>query len=442
MPLRRVSKRTLGPRLSLATSFCLVLSLVASLLLWGPSGQWVDPHPVQKSLRVRTAVAASGELVKSLRIGGSVETLHYAAIQAPELGPSSAGWTTLTLVKLAGAGSLVEAGSVVAEFDRKRLEDHIADRQSYVTYARANLQEWRSAILILQGAWSQRRLHAQAEFANALLDLRTAEVRSAIEAETLRAAAAEARAIWKHYEEEGPLRELVHAADLRYLELGVKKERLHVERHKRDHDRMQVRTLVGGMVIREPILNRSGEFAEVEAGDRINPGTLFMRIVDTSQMVIRATVNQVDAQTIRVGNSAAVKLDAYPGLQFAGRVTGMAALATRRLGTRLSGGNFIRHIAVQVLIEGKDERLLPGLTASADVKVSAGQRGVLVPREAIRHEPRRPARAFVLVVEGSEYGKRAVVVQDLSDTEALIRSGLKPGERVLLNRQPRETGGV
>lgn len=161
-----------------------------------------------------------------------------------------------------------------------------------------------------------------------------------------------------------------------------------------------------------------------------------MHIVDTSQMVVLATLNQVDAETIRVGNRAVVELDAYPGLRFSGHVADMAALASVRRGSRSAGRNFIRHIPVRILIEDKDKRILPGLSASADVKVSMKQRGVLVPREALRYEAGQQAGAFVRVVEGGEYRKRRIAVQGLNDTEALIQSGLEPGEQVLLKRLP------
>ncbi len=80
-----------------------------------------------------------------MRIGGTVEALRSAAIQAPELrGSHVVGWAVLTLVRLADAGSIVEAGDVVAEFELKRLGDHIAEVESYLTQANANLRKRRS----------------------------------------------------------------------------------------------------------------------------------------------------------------------------------------------------------------------------------------------------------------------------------------------------------
>ena len=209
-----------------------------------------------------------------------------------------------------------------------------------------------------------------------------------------------------------------------------------MRRHQRDYGRLQVRTPIGGMVVRETIRNRSGQYAQVNVGDQVYPGTPFMRVVDVSQMVVSASVNQVDAQAIRIGNSARVELDAYPGLQFSAHVAHLSAVASAGSGkTRFSrgtGGDFISHIPVQILIDENDERIRPDLSASADVRLASGRRGVLVPREALHRDHGLDAGEFVYVADGGEYRKRRVLVQDASDTEALIKSGLDTGERVLL----------
>ena len=129
------------------------------------------------------------------------------------------------------------------------------------------------------------------------------------------------------------------------------------------------------MVVHETIFNKSGTFAQTKAGDQIYPGALIMRVVDVSAMVLNAVVNQVDAQAIRIGDEAVIELDAYPGEQFAGRVVDMGAVASSNSGgasrfSRGSSGAFIKHIRVRILLDDQDERILPDLSASADIYFS------------------------------------------------------------------------
>lgn len=429
----------------LTVGLCVIASLCTAGLLSTATRGLPGPSQASSAPQVRTAVAAEGDLQKTLRIGGTVETLNFAAIRAPRMrGPRDSGRADLTLVELAEAGSIVRAGSVVAAFELKWLEDHIEDRQSEVVKAQSTMRKKHSDILILKETERQGRVNAKAEYDKAMLDLRKAEVKSEIEAEVLKSLAEEARTSWHQLEEEGRLMERVHSANLRGEELKVEEEILHVERHERDYARLSVRTPIDGMVVRESMFNRSGQFAQTKEGDQVYPGTLFMRIVDVSNMVVGSTVNQVDAQAIRIGDKAIVELDAYPGERFAGHVADLGAVATTGGGRskfrRPGGGAYIKHIPVRILITERDKRILPDLSASADIHLAGRQRGVLVPRAALRRGAGQGTE-FVYVRQGEGYIQRPVRVKVLSNTEALIDSGLNVGEEVLLSALPTSDSG-
>ena len=429
------------PGTALTLGLCLVASLVTAFAMWTLANRGeVTASSSGAGSQIRLAEASSGELVKSLRVGGTIETLNFAAIRAPRMrGPRDSGRADLTLMNLAEAGSIVKAGAVVAEFELKWLVDHIEDRESYVIRAQSNLKKRHADVLILKETERQARVTAKAEFEKARLDLRTAEVRSNIEAELLKNVSEESRATWGQLEEEGRIKERVHAANIRAEELIVREEELHVGRHVRDLARLQVKAPIPGMIVLESMFNKSGQFAQTKEGDQIYPGALFMRIVDVSQMVVSAAVNQVDAQSIRIGDEAAVELDAYPGEQFKGRVVTVGAMASSGTGgmrySRGSPGAFIKHIPMRILIEDHDERILPDLSASVDVRVSNRPNGVLVPREALRSQDGQD-KNFVFVHDDGQFLRRDVRVRDFSDTEALVDSGLQPGEEILLSGVP------
>ncbi len=429
------------PGAALVASLSVVACALTALLVAMLSNPFRPAQAASGQSSVRAGVAVEGQLSKTLRVGGTVETLDYAAIRAPQMrGPRDSGRADLTLMRLAEAGSLVKAGDVVAEFELRWLEDHIEDRASAVSTARSNYRRLEADTLILKETERQGRLTAKAEFDKAALDVRTAEVRSDIEAEVLRNMAAEAKATWEQLEEEGGLMEVVHDATLRVEELTVQEEVLHVERHERDYERLRVQTPIDGMVVRETMFNRSGQFSQTKEGDQIYPGALFMRIVDVANMVLAASVNQVDSQSVRIGNRAVIELDAYPGERFTGRVVDLGAVATASGGgksryRRPSSGEFVKQIPVRILIEDQDKRILPDLSASADVVLSRVGSGVLVPREAVRRNANNGSLR-VWVRDGEEFLERSVQVGGWSDTEALVSSGLKAGEEVLLSDPP------
>ena len=388
-----------------------------------------------------TAFARFGEFTKSLRIGGTVETLRYAAIRAPKLrDPRDSGGAQLTLAKLAEPGTVLRAGAVVAEFELQWLVDRIKDRESVQTVVESNARKRKAQIAIQKETRLQARLAAKGGADKAVLDVSTAGVRSKIEAEILRNVAQEAHARRQQLEREGEFREIVYRADLRKEQLRIREQELRLERHLRDLERLQVRTPIHGMVVLEAAYKGSGRYAQAKSGDRVYPGSLFMRIVDVSEMVVTASMNQVDAQTIRMGHKAIIELDAYPGERFEGRFVDMGAVASSSPGKSGHGRGrltpFLKEVPVRVLIESKDDRIQPDLSASVDIVHSGPQSGVIVPREAIRSEPGSDGGSFVHVVEGGTYHKRPVRVQDINDTEALVSSGLTSGEEVLLTALP------
>jgi len=136
-----------------------------------------------------------------------------------------------------------------------------------------------------------------------------------------------------------------------------------------------------------------------------------------------------------------------PDLSIAGGFTEcrkIAAMASSgSAGSRYSRGKpgaFIKHIPMRILIEDHDERILPDLSASVDVRASNRPKGVLVPREALRSASTQGA-SFVYVHSDGQFHRREVRVQDVSDTEALIESGLQAGEEILLSGLPVSTEG-
>jgi len=172
---------------------------------------------------------------------------------------------------------------------------------------------------------------------------------------------------------------------------------------------------------------RNGEFGQVREGDQVFPGMPFMQIVDTSSMVLNATVNQVDAEKLRLGMKAVVRLDAYPELRLTGKLEGVGAMSK----TSAFRGSFVGEIPVRIKIDGADSRLIPDLTASAEVELEAVDEALLLPRTAVFDE----ADGSYVFVQGPEgWARKKVELGPASFTHTSIRSGVQKGDVVALQR--------
>ena len=421
-----------GPKKGGSTKWLVLAAIAAGVGIWaltrtgGPAGGGAG----------LTAVAATGELSKTLRIGGAVEARNYAAIRAPRMqGPRDAGNSQLTLKTLAEPGAMVKAGEVIAEFELQWLIDHVDDTNSNVVQRKADVDRQRAQNMITRETDRQALQQAIAEAEKAKLDLRTAPVKSEIEAELLKNMAEETAATAKALQQEFDTKEKVYAANMRVAEITAQEQGLHLERHQNDLEKMTVTSPLNGLVVMETDI-RGGQPTQTAEGDQISPGRLFMRVVDVSNMIVNAAVNQADVQSIRLGQKAQVRLDAYPDLLLEGHVSGMGAIAGQGGNPfrRSGSGLYLKTVPVEISIDTQDDRVLPDLSASADVQLQSIPSEVIIPRSAVKGEGDQRHIVYVRGPKGFE--PREVELGDYSDTHVIVTAGLKAGEEVLLSEPP------
>lgn len=386
---------------------------------------------------LRTVVAEEGTLRHTIRVGGTLSARRFSAIRAPRLnGPRDAGRSSLVLMDLVQGGSYVKAGDEVARFELRWLEDHIDDVRSRLAQTEASAERVRSQVLLARETERRDATNARAELDKAKLDLRTAPVRSDIEAQILELAVQEATVQAEQLGSEYELQGVAHEAELEVARLGVREEEVHLGRHVGDLAEMSMRTRVGGLVVMESIY-KGGAFGQVQTGDTVYPGALFMRVVDLSEMQLEASVSQTDVQKLRIGQRCMVRVDAYGDMELNGRVHQIGAIAgsggSGKFRFRRGGStSFVRSIPVIISILDADERVIPDLSASADVVVSDDDEGIVVPREAVVSNG---DQGMVVVRIDNRTERRAVKLGPQNDTHVIVRSGLEAGEEVLLSEQ-------
>jgi len=394
---------------------------------------------------VRTAKVVAGPFQETLRISGSVAAKSFAAIVAPQQrgrdgggspgggsrgGGPSGGLGSLVLIKLAAAGSPVKKGDLIAQFDSQWETDHMDEHHARLIQYRAIVDKRRAEAAIEAETEQQHLRQARADHEKAKLDRKTVEVRSAIDAEKLALMVDETAARTKQFEEQVRLKKLSHQAEIRSLEMTVEQEQFNIDRHNRNIERMTVRAPIDGLVVMQSIF-RSGQFGQVQEGDQVTPGTFFMQIVDLSQMIVNANVNQVSSHSLVLGQKATIRLEAYPGLTLPGKLISLGAMAGA--GSRGYRGSsrdlFVKQIPVRFAIEARDQRLIPDLSASADVVLHHEEKKLQVPREAVVEESGKP---FVILTRGEQLEKRPIQLGRRNGTHYAVLAGLAEGDEVSL----------
>jgi HlyD family secretion protein len=334
---------------------------------------------------------------------------------------------TLVLMHVAQPGSHVKKGEIIAEFDRQYQLNRLDDYKATVIQLDADLKKLRADLATAKQAHDQLVGSAKADWDKALLDLKTAEVRSAIEAEDLKLAVQEAEARYKQLAEETKLFEASQRSQILAAEIDRNQAKIELDRATLNVDRMIVHAPMDGIAVMQTIW-RGGDYGQVQQGDQIWPGQTFMQVVDPSSMVIMGNLNQVDAESLRLGLKASAHLDAYPGAEFPARVIGVGAM-TKAGAWR---PNYTREIPVRLKLEQIDPRVIPDLSANADIMLASEKQATLAPLSAVFYE--RGANPFVFLRTPSGWQRREIELGLRNHLAAVVRSGVSPGDVVATER--------
>jgi HlyD family secretion protein len=130
---------------------------------------------------------------------------------------------------------------------------------------------------------------------------------------------------------------------------------------------------MGGRVTRLNI--EEGETAVI--GTMNNPGSLLLTVADLTVMEAKVQVDETDVPGITIGDSASVRIDAFPNQVFSGKVTRIANSAVQTVASQSqSGTQQSVDFEVIITLDHPPSELRPDLSATADI-VTEQRRGVL-----------------------------------------------------------------
>jgi RND family efflux transporter MFP subunit len=157
----------------------------------------------------------------------------------------------------------------------------------------------------------------------------------------------------------------------------------------------------------------------VDEGNLAAPDSPLIRIVDLSTVRTTVHVIEKDYRLMRVDLVADVRVDAYPGIKFQGKVTRVAPVldAVTRTGD------------VRIDIPNADSLLKPGMYARVSLRAGTERESLVIPVSALL-EGQRPA---VYVVKGTppKAERRSILVGATDDDSIEVTSGLAAGDKVI-----------
>ena len=175
---------------------------------------------------------------------------------------------------------------------------------------------------------------------------------------------------------------------------------------------LTLRSPANGVVLEKPAIQ----------GKRFMAGEVLYQIADLSQVWLLAEVFEQDLGKVRIGQSANIKVDAYPGKVFAGRVAFVYPTVTPES----------RTARVRVELANREALLKPSMYARAEFAAASGKGQVLaVPHSAVLDTG---TRQMVLVERGEgRFEPRQVKLGTQADGYFEVLQGLKAGEMIVVS---------
>ena len=308
------------------------------------------------------AQPASVASTQVLRLKGTTEAVQAREILAPLLAGQSV--PTLTIIHLTPGGTRVKKGDPLVEFDRQAQMRDFVDKQADYDKLVDQVAEGQAKENSARAKDETELKAAEDSLRKAELEIQKAEIVSRIDAEKNQENLDEAKATYDQLRETFDLKRKAAQAAIRILEIQRDRTQQTMMHAQANSDLMQIRSPLDGVVVLNTIW-KQGTMGEVQEGDQVRPGEAFMQVVNPSAMQVRVMANQQDFPSLQVGQTAKVRLDAYPDLVFPAKLDQLAPVG--------EGGDFsnkVRSFVVVVTIEGNDPKLMPDLSAAVDVDVT------------------------------------------------------------------------
>jgi cobalt-zinc-cadmium efflux system membrane fusion protein len=168
---------------------------------------------------------------------------------------------------------------------------------------------------------------------------------------------------------------------------------------------------IGGTIIERKA--GLGQIVQAGAGDPL------MLIADLSTVWVNADVYEDQLSKVRIGASVRIQTPAYPNETFAARIDQIGSVVDPDKHT----------VSVRCVVANREGRLKPNMFANVIFNSATTQNALTVPVSAVVTEG---AKRVVFVENGGTFEKREIETGGETEGAVIVKSGLKPGERVVV----------
>lgn len=392
---------------------------------------------------IPTATVKEVNLQLKVFTKGALRTEQSRVISAPAIAGG-----TLQIIRLAAAGTQVQKGDVVLEFDPSQQEYNLAQNRSDLEQADEEIVKAKADAAVQAAEDQTALLKAKYTVRQAELDVSKNEILSKIDGQKNILALDEARRALAQLEQDIRSHSASNQAALAISREKHHKAQLAMDQAERNIKNMRILSPIDGLVVIHGNRDSTGGFfmdgmtlPDYHVGDQVNPGSSIAEVIDSSHLEVNAQVDETDRTNLKPGQSVDITIDALPRESFTGKVQTVGGATAREIWD----DNTKHKFDVTVQFDREDPRLRPGFEAKLNILGDRLTQAASIPAEAIfEHDGKK----VVYCERGSGFEMKEVKVRALSEGQAILE-GIPVGTNVALvnpekqnSGKPKEAGGV
>ena len=383
-------------------------------------------RPGRSPAKAPAVTVQRGDLAVDITTIGELQAVRSQSFGVPRLRTSAA-----KIVYLVPEGSTVAPGDTLARFDNTEVSRRVEELEGRLTSARAAQEKLR----VTQAA---QRNEMEASLTDHRAVLRLAEIaadnvqyEARVEQEKSQLELQRAQLAVRQAEAKLQAGESIDAAALAEQRVTITQlqSQLAAER-----DALANHVIVApsaGLAVYGSTWS-GNRLTKVKTGDQIYFGGVVLELPDLSQLRVTAAVNEARVNELQVGQPCDVRVDAVADTLYHGKVSRITIL-----GHDLPESEGVKVFDYEVLLDGADRRLRPGMTATVTTHVAALHGVLFVPIEAVHLDARG---TYVLQRRGRRLERVPVVTGTQNDTHVVLVSGAAAGDVLALQALAKEPG--
>lgn len=169
----------------------------------------------------------------------------------------------------------------------------------------------------------------------------------------------------------------------------------------------------------------------VDLGQYVNPGSEVVTLQALDPIYADYALPQQELPHVHVGQAVSVRVDAYPGKSFPGKITAINPEVNPAT----------RNFSLRATLDNPNLLLRPGMFAHASTALEEREKVITLPQAAVTFSP-YGSTIFVLEEKETPEGKKAMVAGmrfvipgEARGDQVEIKKGVKPGEMVVTSGQ-------